>query len=274
MASAVALNGSYLREAWRRRSFAIALATSRIRAQSSSTFFGTVWSLFNPLMLGAVYLFVFSVILKTSRGEPAFMVYLLSGIFAFYYTRSSAMGAPSAILSNRLLIANIRFPRLILPISALVESLIELLAAMVILVIVTIGFGFFTGLWLLGPGLLFLIPGILIHTLFNLGIATLAARMTVPFRDTGKVMPYALRLWLYLSPIIWPLAAIDDLPGSLRTILELNPMFALLAWYRAAFLGNPITAGDVWTSIGWAVVLGVIGPIVFVRFEDRMARFL
>lgn len=184
------------------------------------------------------------------------------------------MGAPNAILANSKLIANVRFPRLILPISALVESLIELLASLVILVVITIGFGLFTGLWLMGPEMLYLIPGVMIHTVFNLGIATLAARMAVPFRDTGKIMPYALRLWLYLSPIIWPLSALEDLPATLRALMELNPMFALLAWYRAAFLGGPITAGDVWTSIAWALVLGVIGPIVFVRFEDRMARFL
>ncbi len=91
---------SYLAEVWRRRDFAWHLAMAKVRARNNSTALGLFWWLLVPLLLGAVFLLVFGVILKTSRGDPNYIAFLLSGLFVFTYTRET-MTAGAASITTR-----------------------------------------------------------------------------------------------------------------------------------------------------------------------------
>jgi teichoic acid transport system permease protein len=193
-------------------------------------------------------------------------------MFVFYYTTTSLTGGANSIISNSKLIVNLSFPRLIMPIVAVTEAGIGFLASLPALYVIIIPS---QGVW---PPLriLWLLPIIfVIHTVFNLGLAALAGRVAVPFRDVNNLIPYLSRLWLYLSPILYTTEIYDRLPDPWSSVAKFaNPMVPILGVYRAALLGYEFHPEELIASIVWAVALASIAITAFVKYEGRMARYL
>ena len=259
----------YALDLWHRREFALYLALGNLRARNASTSLGLLWWVVNPLLLGGIYLLVFGGIMNISRGED-YVGYLLAGMFAFYYTRSTMVGSVNAILTNTKMLANLRFPRLVLPLSAMVESAVGFAAALVVYYPIV---GLTDGVWP-SLSLFWLIPAFVIHSIFTFGLAALVARVAIPFRDVNNLVPYFLRLWLYLSPIIYPLSFLEDLGSGFRAAVEFNPLFSILAMYRHALMGQPLGGEYVVYAILWAMAIFVVGVGLFIRNEARMTRYL
>jgi teichoic acid transport system permease protein len=263
----------YVTDLWARREFAWFLAMGNLKARNASTVLGLFWWVLNPLLLGLVYFFVFGVLFAGSSRPPDYIAYLLSGMFVFHYTNQSMTGGANAILQNSKLLANLKFPRLVLLISSLIESSVGFLASLIV---------FYAIVWPvtgIHPSrytllLLVIFP---IQVLFNLGLSGIVARMAVPFRDINNFLPYINRLWLYLSPIIWQLSFLDDASPAIKTLVELNPMFHLIELYRSALIGHPnylFELGDLWPALAWGVGTFLVGVAGFVRYETRMVRYL
>lgn len=263
---------TYLSDLWNRREFAWYLAMGNLKARNASTALGLLWWVLNPLLLGGVYGLVFGVIFPAGvrGGEPSYIAYLLSGIFPFYYTRSAMVGGVNSIVGNTRLLANLHFPRLVLPLAALLESFVGFLASLLTFYVIV---GPTDGVWP-GSSIWLLIPAIVIHTVFNFGLSTLVARVAVPFRDLNNLVPYFVRLWLYLSPIIYPVAFFDNAPEFIGVLLRANPLFPILALYRAALLGSPFGPSDLVSAATWAFVVALFGVLSFVTYEGKMARYL
>ncbi len=260
---------NYLIDLWSRREFAWYLAAGNLKARNASTALGLFWWVLNPLLLGLVYFLVFGLIFGDSRPDD-YVAYLLAGMFAFHFTHQSMTGGANSILQNSKLLANLKFPRMVLLLAAIIESGIGFLASLFVFYAIAIpGAGIYPGvqtLWLL-----VIVP---VHVLMNLGLAAMVARMAVPFRDINNFLPYATRLWLYLSPIIWPLSLLDSAGETFATVARLNPMFHLVAVYRTALMGYPFDPSALTTSVLWALALFVIGAGAFVTYENRMVRYL
>jgi teichoic acid transport system permease protein len=264
---------TYFTDLWNRREFAWFLAMGNLKARNASTALGLFWWVLNPLLLGLVYFFVFGVLFGTRSRPPDYIAYLLSGMFVFHFTNQSMSGGANAILQNAKLLANLKFPRLVLLASALIESSVGFLASILV---------FYAIAWP-AAGIhpsrytLLLLVVIPIQLLLNLGLSAIVARLAVPFRDINNLLPYFNRLWLYLTPIIWPLAFIDNLGPAVQTLVRLNPMFPLIALYRTAFIGRPdypFQVDDLLISLAWAVAIFLVGVAGFIRYENRMVRYL
>jgi len=256
----------YLSELWRRREFVWFLALGNFKARNASTALGLFWWVLNPLLLSLVYWFVFGLLFGTRD-----IIYLMSGMFVFHFTSQSLTGGANAILQNSKLLSNLRFPRLILPLANLLESLIGFLVSLGVLLVLQVflrGYVPIASLWLL-------LPAIALQLIFNLGLGSLAARLAVPFRDINNFIPYLTRIWLYLSPIIWPLEFLDDPAAqSFARFADLNPLFPMIGLYRAALTGGPFQPEMLVQTLIWALVVGIIGVGVFVRYEGKIVRHL
>jgi teichoic acid transport system permease protein len=258
--------GDYVSELWRRRDFVWFLARGNIKARNASTFLGLVWWVLNPLLLGLVYFFVFGIIFPTQRD----IAYLLSGMFVFHFSSQSLTGGAASILSNGKLLVNIRFPRLILPIAFLLESTFGFLASLVVFYVIVIPFGSPPP----GVEIGLLLVALPLQVFFNVGLAAASARLAVPFRDINNLIPYLNRIWLYCSPIIWPLGALAGMSDALQSVLRFNPMFPIIAVYRTALLGYPLERIDLIAMVAWCLVVGIIGIAMFIKYEGRMVRYL
>ncbi len=259
---------SYTGELWARREFAIYLGFGSFSAKNATTALGLVWWVLNPLLLGGVYFLIFGLIFGNRTSD--FLVYLMAGMFVFQFSAQALTGGAHSIIQNAKLLENIRFPRLILPISKIVESAIGFVASLGVLVIIAL----IAGEPVLNGPLWILLLAFPMQVMFNIGLAAFGARLAVPFRDITNVIPYFTRIWLYLSPIIWTLDRLEGLGDTVLFFVELNPMFHLLALYRAALLGYPLdwaNAGQFAISMGIIFVLGVG---MFVRYEKFIVRDL
>ena len=259
---------TYLRNLWQWREFGWFLAMGNLKARNASTSLGFFWWVLNPLIMAAVYFLVFGVIFEGRRGDADFIAWLLSGVFN--YTATAMTSGANSILANRRLLVNIRFPRLVLPMSAIIETGIGFaLSIPVYYLIVWPANGVRPG-----ASIVWLPVAIGIHTLFNLGLAGWIARLAIPFRDINNLIPHLNRLWLYLSPIIWPLSFIEGQGQWIEQIAPLNPMFGILSFYRMALMGRELDIAAFIPALVWTMVIGLGGVVSFVRQEGNMVRHL
>lgn len=256
----------YVGELWSRRELAYALGMGNLKARNAATSLGIVWWVLNPLLLGGVYYVVFGFFFPGERD----LGYLLSGMFAMHFTGQSLSSGANSILGNSKLLVNVRFPRLILPISALVENTVGFIFSLGVLIIITVPGGWAT----LTYRVLFFPLILVFHLIFNLGLSAAAGRLAVPFRDINNLIPYLNRIWLYATPIIWPLSRLGDMPEWAQTLVRSNPMYHFVSVYRSAFLGQPFDMGSVVAMGINALVIGIVGVGLFIKAEGRLVRYL
>lgn len=253
----------YLAEAWRFRDFTVNLALSEARSNHVDTLLGNFWQLLNPALLVGVYYLIFGVIFDVTRGVDNYLGFLVVGVFVFSFIRKTATSGARAIVNNRSLIQSIRFPRVVLPVSTALSELVTFLPSTLVVLVVVVLTGESIALsWLL------LVPLVALLTLFNAGLAMAAARSTVHFRDLEEVLPFVLRLWFYMSGVLYPVERVGEkLGGSWETVFELNPANLFITLGRDALLDGTASWGRWLAGLAWAVVAVVLSVLFFRRHE-------
>lgn len=258
---------TYLRDLWDRREFILLIPKGELRSRSANTLLGSAWHLLNPLMLAFVYFFIFSIILGGARANihPNYLGFIVVGIFVYMMTRKTVLAGARTVVKDTKLLQNINFPAAVLPISA---GLSELLAQGYAY-LAMFGIVLLTGeephlVWVL------VIPLAVMQLLMNWGFAFVTARLTVHFRDVQEVLPYLLRIGLYVSGVLFPASKIND-PVA-RTIFELNPLYAYVASVRGIVLDGVVDGKLVATAAAWSVALLVFGFVFFWRYEGQYAN--
>jgi len=253
----------YVRLLWERREFARELSRTQLRAQHYNTVFGQLWLVINPLMLALVYFVLIDILRSGSRGAE-FFGHLLGALFVFYFIHGCLSQGVKSVVSGGRLILNTAFPRVLLPLAAVLTALRRFLPTLGIYVIVHLATGLpvtATLLWL---------PVILaIFTVLGAGLAMLAAAAQVYFRDLRNFLPYALRLWLYASPVLYHA---HEVPDRYDVILSINPLGPLLtAWSDILTAGQSPSAETLGLGLVWAVAVFIAGALFFISREREFA---
>ncbi|WP_062299478.1 ABC transporter permease [Demequina maris] len=261
---------AYLKEMWQRRHFAIRLARYRIEGSLNQNRLGLAWVVLNPLLQAAVYGLIFGVIMpKSSREGINFIPFLVTGFFIFsFFSKSFSQGA-RAITGNTSLVRSLSFPRMLLPLAAVLRNIYELVPMMAVLSVILIGFGEYpTWTWLLVPVILAFM------TMFNMGVALIAARLTVHVRDVTEIIPVITRLIFYTTGIFYSLEQVlADKPAWMLTLARLNPVHDFVELVRWAFMGGDtdMTQLAVIALIASVVTL-IVGVFFFWTAEERYGR--
>lgn len=256
--------GPYLRELWRRREFAFELARTNMRAQHLDTVFGRVWLIINPLLLAAVYFVLIDIIRKgESRGEE-FLAHLIAGIFAYYFVSGAVREGARTVTRGGRLVLNTAFPRLLLPISSVYGNFIRFLPTLAVYAVIHLATGM-----PVGPQLLLVIPLIALFVGVAAGLSIFVSTLQVYFRDLAQFLPYLLRLWLYLSPILY---FADEVPDRYQIFVWLNPIGPLLDGWSDVLIRGDVPSLAVWgASLAWAVGLILVGSLFFMSRERDFA---
>jgi ABC-type polysaccharide/polyol phosphate export permease len=255
--------GSYLRELWRRREFAFELSRTELRAQHYNTALGQLWLVLSPLLLACVY-FVLVDILRARTGGIEFFAHLMACLFAYYYVTDAIRQAVRSVVGGGRLILNTAFPRVLLPGSSVVTAFWRFLPTIAIYIPVHLAVGL-----PIGPELLWLLPVFALLTLLATGLAMLVAAGQVYFRDLKNFLTYALRLWLYSSPILY---FAHEVPDRYQFLLFLNPLAPLLtAWSDVLDRGVAPDPADLLVGAVWATAFVVGGALFFISREREFA---
>lgn len=264
----------YFRELWRRRGFAFELARTNMHAANTDTVFGQAWLVINPLLLAGVYYVLVDVIGGGARGKDpgSFFALLTSGLFLYYFITGAMSQGTTAMTQGGRLILNQPFPKMLLTISTVYTAFRRYLPTLLVyLVIHTV-----TGQEF-GIHLLWMIPILLMATMMGLGLANLFATLQVYFRDTASFLPYFIRIWLYLSPVLWTVDAASAPDASrleklLLTWSPLNPMYGILGAQGEVLVDGHAPA---WNLLGygltWSVGLLVGGSLLMMSREREFA---
>ena len=258
----------YLGTMWRRRDFAVAMPAESLRAKHQNTVLGNVWHLGNPLLTVVVYLVVFGMVLGVDRGVDNYLLWLTVGVFGYRLTSGCVLGGATSISSNMGLIRAIRFPRALLPVSVILGELMTFVFELAAVAAVALATGEgFSRRWLVLPLV------VVVHTMFNLGGAFIAARLNDSFRDMQQIIPFIFRLGQFASGVMYPVSKFAETDSVwLSRIITWNPIVHLLDLYRWVFLGTQIdVAQTVRTGVVCAVML-VFGFRFFLAAEHRYGR--
>lgn len=257
----------YVAETWRRRHFAVGLASSKAYSRNQGSYLGQLWAVLTPLLWAGVYLLMFGVVLNTSRGVDNYPGFLVTGVFLFHYSSSAIQNGSKAITGNRELIGSLQFPRALLPVATVLAELFTLLPALAVLFVIVPATGEpVQASWLL------LLPAVALQTVFGAGIAFICARLVADVRDFARLVPFVLRVLMYTSGVLF---SIDHYVGkdAVATVLQHQPIAIYLEIGRAALLTGVEASAATWLwAVGWAVLAAVGGLVFFWRAEERYGR--
>lgn len=257
----------YVRQVWRRRHFAVALAASKAYSRNQGSYLGQAWAVLTPILWAAVYLVVFGVVLSTDRGVDNFAGFLVIGVFLYHFSASSIQNGSKSITGNRELIGSLSFPRALLPIATVLADLLTLLPALLVLLFLVP----LTGEPLQASWLL-LAPAVALQWVFGTGLAFLLARAVADVRDLARLVPFVLRVAMYTSGVFFSISHYVDDP-TIANVLQHQPIAIYLELGRAALLSGVETSVGTWLwALGWAVAAVLVGFVYFWRGEERYAR--
>ena len=257
-------SAAYLREAWRRRDFAIQVPVQDLRAQNMGTALGQLWHLANPALLVGVYFLIFGVVIDTSRGVENFLGFLIAGVVLFHLTQRVVQDAAVCITRNLGLIRSVQFPRILLPVATLNGQTAAFVPALALALLAVIATGERPSLrWLALLGVL------AAQFLFNLGAALLAARIGATVPDLRQLLPHLFRLLFYASGVIFSVEAFVE-SEAWRRAFALNPLYGVITCARWCLLGEPVDGWVVAGMLGWCLALPVVGFAVFRRSDQRL----
>jgi teichoic acid transport system permease protein len=255
--------GVYLREVWRRRQFALEMSRTTLRAQHFQTALGQLWLVLNPLLLTLVYFLLVDILRGGNRGTE-FFAHLMAAMFAFHFFSQSMQQGVKSVVGGGRLILNSAFPRVLLPLSAVINGFMRFLPTLVIYAIVHAIAGLPVGV-----GLLWALPVFALLAVFTLGTVMLVAAAQVYFRDVRNFLPYLLRVWMYSSPVLY---YVHEIPGKFHFLVYANPLTPILgAW--SDVINRGLTPSRQFLELGaaWAVVLLLVGGLFFISREREFA---
>ena len=254
--------GKYWKSLWSRRTFISEYSKSELREQHFDSVFGQLWLVLNPLLLSGVYFILIVIIGGTTDGSR--YVHLTASLFLFYLVANSLTGGVKSITAGQRLILNTAFPRIMLPISAVVIAIFKFVPTLIVFFVIKAIMGSpFT------IEMLWAIPVLLITVFLALGLAITISCINVYFRDIASFLPYMTRTLLYLSPILYEASTLK--PG-LRFLEHVNPLFPILdSWSRALVYGQNPELSSMLAGLGWATGIFFFGTYFFLSREREFA---
>lgn len=267
---------SYLSELWQYRSLLRLLVMRDLKVRYRGSVLGVVWSFLQPLGMMVVMSFVFGVLARGPAEYAHFNVFVLSGLLAWNFFSAAVVGGAGSVMANAGLVKKVYFPRMILPISVVISSLINYLLALPMWVIVALISGH-----PLQSTLLLLPVVILLQATISAGLAMLLATLNVFYRDTQFIVDLSMLALFFLTPIWYdinqaqPWVLFGQTIDAATWLRRLNPMASLVNIYQdLMYWGRPTSLDFVLRTALTCVALFVVGFVVFQRFNARFAEEL
>ncbi|MGE0641500.1 MAG: ABC transporter permease [Thermoanaerobaculia bacterium] len=252
-----------LRELWAYRELLWVLALRDIQVRYKQTALGASWAILRPLLTMLIFTVVFGRFAKIPSDGIPYSIFVFAGLMPWTYFASAVASSGASLVGSANLVSKVYFPRLIVPLSAIGASLVDLLVSAGVLFILMAWYGVGWSANLLAAPFL-----VLAVTFTALGVGVLLAAITVTYRDVNHLLPFLIQTWLYVTPVIYPSSLV---PERLRPLLDLNPMTGLIEAFRSAFLGRPFDVRSLAISLGISLALFGVGVAYFERVERRFA---
>lgn len=257
-----------LREVWNYRDLCSLFIKRNITTQFKQTIFGPLWYIIQPVMTVVIYMVVFGGIAKISTDGLPQPLFYLSGICLWQYFSDCLTKTSSTFIDNASIFGKVYFPRLVIPLANVISNLLRFCVQFGLFLIVYAIYQ----IWII-PGeihtnwYILLLP-LLVAILAGLalGFGILFSSLTTKYRDISLLLEYFVRLWMFATPVIYPLSTIDN--EKLRFVMSLNPLTGIVEAFKYAMLGEGQFS---WAMLAYSfvfmIVLLSVGVVIFNRVQ-------
>ncbi len=254
-----------LKELWQFRELFYFFTWRDIKVKYKQTVLGIVWALLQPFLLMIVFTVFFGQALNVPSDNIPYPIFVFSGLLLWNIFSSGLSNAANSMVTNANIIKKIYFPRLIIPMSAILVSLFDFIMAFAIFIGLLLYYSHPVSLNIL----LFLPLSILITVMSTFGLGCWLAALNVKYRDFRYIIPFLIQMLLFLTPVIYPVSIIKY--AWAKNLLSLNPMSGAIELLRSSVTHTPLNSELIFISIIVSVILFFTGLIYFRKTEYYFA---
>jgi len=234
-------------------------------SQYKQTILGPLWFIINPLLTTLMFTFVFGGIANISTdGVPQFAFYM-AGNTMWSYFATCITATSTTFTANSAIFGKVYFPRLTMPIATVIFSAISFFVQLAMLVCLVLYYFVTSASVAPNINLLMLPVWIIQLAMLGLGFGIIISSLTTKYRDLAILVTFGVQLWMYISPVVYP---VSNLSGKIKTLLLLNPVSPIINNFRYAFLGSGNMEWGYWyISLITTVVVLAVGVVLFNKVE-------
>jgi lipopolysaccharide transport system permease protein len=258
--------GLGLAELWTYRELFYFFTWRDIKVKYKQALLGFAWAILQPLFMMLIFTFFFSKALKVPSDDIPYPIFVYSGLILWNIFATGLSGAGNSMVANANIIKKIYFPRLIIPVSAILVSLFDFLMAFIV----------FVGLFIyykqgvdISKVVFFMPLGVVITTLTAFGAGTLLAALNIKYRDFRYLIPFIIQVLLFATPVIYPVSILPE--EWMKYVMALNPMFGAIELFRSGITNNAINLNLLAISTVSCFVLLITGLFYFRKTEAYFA---
>jgi lipopolysaccharide transport system permease protein len=252
------------KEMWHYRELIYFLTWRDIKVRYKQAVLGIAWAVLQPLLTTVIFTIIFGILLKTPSQEIPYPLFTMTALLPWQLFATALQRSSISLVGNANLITKIYFPRLAIPFSSVMASLVDFCVSFVVLLGVMVYYHYWPG-W----NILWLPLIVLLALLTALSVGLWLSALNVQYRDIQHMVPFIIQVWMYASPIVY---SIDIVPNGIwRWLYGLNPMVGVIQGFRWALLGGDPPDITMVFSIGMVLVLLISGLFYFRRMEKTFA---
>jgi lipopolysaccharide transport system permease protein len=253
----IALN---LPELWKYRQLMWIFVWRDIKGRYKQTVAGITWVVIQPVVTMLVFSVFFGRWLGVSSGDIPYPIFTFAALVPWTYFVHALTVSATSVVSQQSVVSKVYFPRLLMPFSAVLGGLVDLFTALVVLIPLMLFYGFKPG-W----EILFLPLFILLALVTTLSIGVWLAAINVRFRDINHAMPFITQLWMFSTPVAYPISVV---PQELRWLYDLNPMVAVVEGFRWCLAGQGEMPVQILLTSFVSIAIVLIGGLYWFRREE------
>lgn len=250
------------RELWRYRELLYFFVWRDVKVRYKQTALGIAWAVIQPLFAMIIFAFFFGRVAKLPSNGLPYPLFAYAGLLPWTFFANACNNGSTSLISSSNLITKVYFPRTLVPIAAVVTGVVDFLLALVMIVPLLV-------MWHTAPSPLALVGipvSMFVCVLVGFGFALWSSALVVRFRDLRHAIPFIVQIWMFATPIVYPLSLV---PERYRWVVRLNPIVPVVETFRGSIFGAPIDGSGLAVAAAIAVVLIVTGSMYF-RYLERM----
>jgi lipopolysaccharide transport system permease protein len=254
-------------EVWEYRELLFILAWRDMSIRYKQTLLGGLWAIIQPFVTMIIFSIVFGKLARIPSDDIPYPIFSYTALVPWAFFVNALNKSSLSLFSNSNLINKVYFPRLVLPVSAVIVGTIDFIVAFLMLLIMMLFYG------IIPTMAVFFLPFFILLTLItSLGIGIWIATLNIKFYDLQNALPFIIQAWMFATPIAYPSSLLEE---PWRSIYGLNPMSGVVEGFRWALLGTEISPGGILiVSSLTACIILVAGMFYFKRVEPTFADFL
>jgi lipopolysaccharide transport system permease protein len=255
--------GLDLRELWRYRELLAILVWRDVKVRYKQTVIGALWVVLQPVLTMALFSMIFAGVAGESAGVVPYPLFVFAALLPWQLFVRALSDSSTSLVVNQALITKVYFPRLLIPLAAVLSGLLDFVIALGVLAVLMVGYGVLPG------AAVFALPlFVLLALLAALAVGVWLAALNVQYRDVSYAVPFLTQFWFFATPIAY---ASTLVPERVRWLYGLNPLVGVVEGFRWALLGTAPPGPLLWISVAATAVLLVSGLFYFRRTEDSFA---